>query len=244
MPAHPPSASPVFHTTRWSVILAAQHEESPDALAAMEILCRMYWYPLYAYVRRSGHGPHDAQDLTQDFFARLIAKEWISSVAPEHGRFRNFLLVAMKRYLAKEWHRERTLKRGGAFAFVPLDGTEAEQRYASEPGVGADVLYERRWALTLLDATLDRLNQEFSGHERSGQFDQLKEWLTAGRGEIPYDELAQKLGMSEGAARVAVHRMRKRFRELFREAIAETVSEPGEVEGEMRHLAATLGNSA
>jgi RNA polymerase sigma-70 factor (ECF subfamily) len=235
--------SPAFHTTRWSVIVAAQRESSNDADAALETLCRIYWYPLYAYVRRTGHSPHDAQDLTQEFFARLLEKEWLNSAAPERGRFRNFLLVAMKRFLAKEWQRQRAQKRGGAFTFVPLDPTQAEQRYAGEPGLGADVLYERRWALTLIDATLERLSSEFARQGKPGEFELLKDWLTAGRGEIPYAELAVKLDTSEGAARVAVHRLRKRFRELFRDAIAETVLEPAEVEDEMRHLAAALARS-
>lgn len=243
MPEHSPSMSPSFHTTRWSVIVAAQHESSPDAVIALETLCRNYWYPLYAYVRRSGHAPHDAQDLTQEFFARLLEKEWLNLAAPERGRFRNFLLVAMKRFLAKQWHRERAQKRGGLFTFVPLAGTAAEERYSGEPGLGADVLYERRWALTLIDSVLERLSAEFSALEKPAEFEYLKDWLTAGRGEIPYAELAQKLNTSEGAARVAVHRLRKRFRELFRDAIAETVLEPGEVEDEMRHLAAALAGS-
>jgi RNA polymerase sigma factor (sigma-70 family) len=243
MPELPPSTSPLFHTTRWSVIIAAQHESSPDAAAALETLCRLYWYPLYAYVRRSGHTPHDAQDLTQEFFARLLEKEWLDSATPDRGRFRNFLLVVMKRFLANEWHRERAQKRGGAFVFVPLDAALAEERYAGEPGLGADVLFERRWALTLIDATLERLRMEFKVVGKTAEFELLKEWLTADRGEIPYNELAAKLCTSEGAARVAVHRLRKRFRELFREAIIETVSEPGEVEDEMRHLAAALGRS-
>ena len=238
------SASPVFHTTRWSVVVAAQVAGSPDASTALETLCRTYWYPLYAYVRRSGHASHEAQDLTQEFFARLLEKEWLNAAAPERGRFRNFLLVAMKRFLAKEWHRERAQKRGGAFAFVPLDTTKAEQRYSGEPGLGADVLFERRWALTLIDATLERLNGEFEAQGKGPEFDLLKDWLTAGRGEIPYTALAKDLRTSEGAARLAVHRLRKRFRELFREAITETVLEPGEVEDEIRHLAAVLGSSA
>jgi RNA polymerase sigma factor (sigma-70 family) len=240
----PPSMSPVFHTTRWSVVVAAQQQGSPDAVAALETLCRTYWYPLYAYVRRSGHAPADAQDLTQEFFSRLLEKEWLNAAAPERGRFRNFLLVAMKRFLAKEWHRKQAQKRGGEYAFVSLDAAEAEQRYASEPALGADVLYERRWALTLIDATLERLNAEFAVQGKSTEFELLRDWLTAVRGEIPYAQLSMKLGTSEGAVRVAVHRLRRRFRELFRAAIAETVLEPGEVEDEMRHLAAVLGRSA
>ncbi len=240
-PLHRP-ASPLFVTTRWSIVVAAQHDSSPDAAAALETLCRGYWYPLYAYVRRSGKSAHDAQDLTQEFFARLLDKEWLTSAAPERGRFRSFLLVAMKRFLAKEWHREQAQKRGGGCVFVPLDAGDAEQRYAGEPGLGADVLFERRWALTLLDSTMDRLRAEFARAGKVAEFGAMKDWLTAGRGEIPYGNLAAQLEMSEGAARVAVHRLRKRFREIFRESIAETVANPEEVEDEMRHLAAALGN--
>lgn len=237
------SAPRQFLTTHWSVVLAAQHDSSPEAGAALETLCRVYWYPLYAYARRSGHTPHDAQDLTQEFFARLLEKNWLRSAAPELGRFRNFLLVAMKRFLAKEWHREHAQKRGGTRIFIPLDSAEAEQRYAIEPGIEADSLYERRWALTLIHQALDRLAQEFARAEKTADFDILKEWLTAERGEIPYAEVAAKLGASEGAARVAVHRLRKRFRDLFRETIAQTVAQPAEIEDEMRHLAETLGRA-
>ena len=239
----PTTAPRQFLTTHWSVVLAARHDSSPNAAAALETLCRTYWYPLYAYVRRSGHGPDDAQDLTQEFFARLLEKNWLRAVAPEHGRFRSFLLVAMKRFLAKEWRREHAQKRGSGGTTIPLDPVDAETRYGVEPAVGADVLFERRWALTLLTRAMDRIATEFETAGKRAEFDVLKDWLTADRGEIPYQEVAQKLETSEGAARVAIHRLRKRFREIFREIIAETVSEPGEVEDEMRHLAAALGRS-
>jgi len=240
----PTTAQRQFLTTRWSVVLTARHESSPDAAAALETLCRTYWYPLYAYVRRSGHGPDDAQDLTQEFFARLLEKNWLRSVAPEHGRFRSFLLVAMKRFLAKEWRREHAQKRGSGGTALPLDPVDAETRYGVEPAVGADVLFERRWALTLLQRALDRVESEFETTGKRAEFDVLKDWLTADRGEIPYQAIAQKLATSEGTARVAIHRLRKRFREIFREIIAETVSEPREVEDEMRHLAVALGRNA
>ncbi|MDQ3624769.1 MAG: sigma-70 family RNA polymerase sigma factor [Verrucomicrobiota bacterium] len=244
MPDTAPQPSPLFATTRWSVVLAARRETSPEADAALETLCRVYWYPLYAYVRRSGQGPYDAQDLTQEFFARLLAREWLRSAAQERGRFRTFLLVALKRFLAKEWHRATARKRGGGIAPLPLDAADAERRYAGEPVLAPDEVFERRWAMTLLDQTLDGLSAEFAASGKEREFELLKEWLTAGRGEIPYADLAAQLGTSEGAARVAVHRLRKRFRELFRENIAQTVAEPGAVEEEMRYLAAVLGRGA
>ena len=233
----------LFLTTRWSVVLASQRRSSPESEAALETLCRSYWYPLYAYVRRSGHGAHDAQDLTQEFFARLLEKNWLRAAAPERGRFRTFLLVAMKRLLAKEWHRARAQKRGGGAMPLPLDLTDVEQRYASEPALSPDEVFERRWAMTLLEQTLARLEGEFAEAGKPKEFELLKDWLTAGRGEIPYAELAGQLASGEGAARVAVHRFRKRFRDLYREAIAQTVSDTSEVESEMRHFAAILSRA-
>jgi RNA polymerase sigma-70 factor (ECF subfamily) len=235
--------SPLFLTTRWSVVLAARGAASPEAAGALETLCRSYWYPLYAYARRAGLAPHDAQDLTQEFFARLLEKDWLHGAAPERGRFRTFLLVALKRLLAKEWHRARTQKRGGGISPAPFELAEAEQRYAGEPPLSPDEIFDRRWAMTLLEQTLARLHAEFAAVGKAHDFELLREWLTAARGEIPYAELAARLGSSEGAARVAVHRLRKRFRELFREAIAQTVSETAGVEEEMRHVAAVLSRS-
>jgi RNA polymerase sigma-70 factor (ECF subfamily) len=233
--AEPPP--PLFLTTRWSVVLTAQDGAAPGASEALEILCRSYWYPLYAFVRRSGHGPHDAQDLTQEFFARLLEKEWLHTAVRERGRFRTFLLVAMKRFLAKEWHRTMARKRGAGLVPLPLDTVDAERRYAGEPVLAAADIFERRWAMTLLDQALELLSAEYEGRE----FSRLKEWLTAGRGEIPYAELAAQLGINQGAARVAIHRLRKRFRAIFRELITQTVDASSDVEDEMRHLAAILG---
>lgn len=229
-----------FVTTRWSVVLAAQEAAAPDAAAALETLCRAYWYPLYAYVRRAGRSPQDAEDLTQEFFARLLARDWLKVVAPEKGRFRAFLLMAMKRFLAKEWRREHALKRGDGAQHVPFDTGVAENRFAAEPPMSPDELYERRWAMLLLDEALARLQQEFEQPGRAGEFELLKPWLGAARGEIPYEELAVGLGSTAGAARVAVHRLRKRFRELFRQTIAETVADEREIETELRHLLGVL----
>src|SRR3954468_12823539 len=147
---HNAQAQSIFVTTRWSVVLSARDKSSPDSAAALETLCRAYWYPLYAYVRGTGRSPHDAQDLTQEFFARLLAHDWLKVVIPEKGRFRTFLLVAMKRFLTNEWHREMALKRGAGKAALSLDAVEAEHRFATEPALAPDELYERRWAMTLL----------------------------------------------------------------------------------------------
>lgn len=234
---------PLFVTTRWSVVLAARGKSSPESAAALETLCRAYWYPLYAYVRGSGHSPHDAQDLTQEFFARLLAKDYLQAADREKGRFRTFLRVCLKRFLANEWDRQRAAKRGGGERPTSLDAAVAEQRYATEltTGVPPDRLYERQWAMALLEQAMARLRAEYTDTARVAEFEQLKSALTAERGAIPYAELAAALNTSEGAARVAVHRLRKRYRELFRAAVADTVSEPGDVDDEVRHIATVLG---
>lgn len=235
----PPTHRAVFATTRWSVVLAAGRGDDSAAAAALESLCRHYWYPLYAYVRRRGHAPHDAQDLTQAFFARLLEKNWLAGLEPERGRFRSFLLTALQRFLANDYDRRTAQKRGGSAVPFSLDAVEAEGRFAVEPSLGPDAMYDRRWAMTLLEQTLARLQAE-----SPGDFEALKPWLTAGRGEVPYAGLAAQLQCSEGAARVALHRLRKRFRELFRAAVAETIADPADTDDELRQIAAILGNSA
>ena len=242
--ATPATEAPrLFVTTRWSVVLAAQDKSAPDSAAALETLCRAYWYPLYAYVRGAGRSPHDAQDLTQEFFARLLAQDWLRVVAPEKGRFRTFLLVAMKRFLANEWHRDMAQKRGAGRQALSLDTAEAEHRFAAEPPLAPDQLYERRWAMTLLDESLARLEQEFTRVGKTEEFNCLKEWLTAERGGIPYKQIAEALGATEGAARVAVHRLRKQFRASFCQTIAQTVAAEEDVEAEMRHLVSVLSRA-
>ena len=235
-------ARPVFVTTHWSVVLSARKKDSPQSAAALETLCRTYWYPLYAYVRRQGHSPPDAQDQTQEFFARLLQKDYLKAAAREKGRFRTFLIVALKRFLANEWDRVRAQKRGGGRPLLSLDTELAEQRYRIEPAESATAerVFERRWALTLLDQTMKRLRGEFAATGRAREFDRLKACLTAERGEISYAEIAGALGLSEGTARVAVHRLRKRFREVFREEIAHTVSSAEEIEEEVRYLMGVL----
>jgi RNA polymerase sigma factor (sigma-70 family) len=239
----PPNHPPLFATTRWSVVMTARGDGGTASSAALETLCGAYWYPLYAFVRRLGHGPHDAQDLTQEFFARLLEKEWLGGVVRERGRFRTFLITALRRFLANEWDRARAEKRGGGHAVLSLDADTAEARYAIEPATAApaDQIYERRWALTLLEQAMSRLREEYERQGQERAFALLKEYLTAERHSIPYAEVAAVLGTSTGAARVAVHRLRKRFREVFREAIADTVAQPAEVDEEVRYIISVLG---
>jgi RNA polymerase sigma-70 factor (ECF subfamily) len=231
-----------FTATHWSVVLAARDGDSTRARAAMEALCRAYWYPLYAFVRRMGRSPHDAEDSVQGFFAVCLEKNYLAAAQKEKGRFRSFLLLALKRFLAKERDKSRAHKRGGGQKPIALDSLSAEQRYAVEPAehLSADKLFERRWALTLLELVLSRLRDEQAAAGRLGAFEELKEFLLAGGRGTPYQEVAARLGLSEGAVKVAVHRLRQRFRELLEEEIGNTVADPEEVEEERRYLLAVL----
>jgi len=237
-----PSSSPLFVTTRWSVVLAAQAGSGGER--ALETLCRTYWYPLYAFVRSRGNSPADAQDLTQEFFARLLARNYLDAVAPERGRFRTFLRMALQRFLANEWDRARAKKRGGDCVQVPFDTELAERRLSDERGspLPPDRTYDRRWAQALLDDAATRLEAEYVAGGRDAEFLALRPHLTADRGEIPYAEIAESLRTTEGAARVAIHRLRRRFRESFRQAVADTVSSPEELETEMREVLAVVGD--
>ncbi len=241
-PSPPAAPRARFATTRWTMVLAAGRRSSPAAARALEDLCRAYWYPLYAYVRRRGHAKADAEDLTQAFFARLLEKDFLRSAAREKGRFRTFMLVAFQRFCANEWDRARAQKRGGGQVVLSLNIDTAERRYHAEPAdeLSADRIFERRWALTLIEQAMARLRREYEAAGKGRDFDQLKAFLTADGDAIPYAELAGKLGQSEGTLRVAVHRLRKRFREVFRLEIAQTVSRPEDIDGELRHLLAAL----
>lgn len=242
--SHPAPGPEYFATTHWSVVIAAQRADSTRSQAALAHLCQTYWYPLYAFVRRQGHGPHDAQDLTQEFFARLLEKNYLAVVARERGKFRSFLLAALKHFLANEWNRSRAAKRGGGRELLSLNETDAEGRYLLEPvaETTAEKIFERRWATTLLDLVVNRLREEFALAEKTELYDALKNCLTVESRSVPYAELGARLGMSEGAVKVAVHRLRARYREVLRDEIAQTVSGPGEIEEELRHLFAALGN--
>lgn len=237
------SAQPrAFPPTRWSLVLAARQQASPASFAALEAVCRAYWYPLYAYVRRCGNGPHDAQDITQEFFRLLLEKRWLDQADRDKGRLRTFLITALKHFMAKEWRRQSAQKRGGGQECVPMDTDFAESRYAADPGgaTAADELYDRQWALALLELAMDRLQSEFVAAGRSGDFVVLKEFLAVSHAAIDYRAAAARLNLSEGTARVAVHRLRKRFRELYREEISQTLPAGADLEMEMRHLANAL----
>jgi len=232
-----------FATTHWSVVLAAGSPSSDESRGALAELCGLYWYPLYAYVRRRGRGAEEAQDLTQSFFARLIEKRAVQAADPRRGRFRSFLLGSLKHFLANEWDRSRAAKRGGGRTVLSLDVEDAEHRYRLEPAddVTAEKLFERRWALTLLDLVLGRLRGQYVRDGKERVFDGLKGFL-GGAGEGGgYREKGEQLGMTESAVKVAVHRLRRRYRDLLRERIAQTVASPEDVDDEIRHLFAAIG---
>jgi RNA polymerase sigma-70 factor (ECF subfamily) len=237
-------AQPLFATTHWSVVLATADQESPEAAAALERLCATYWYPLYAYVRHRGHSREDSQDLTQEFFCRLLQKNYLAHVDPHKGKFRSFLLAATNHFLANEWERARTLKRGGQVTFVSLDEVQAEQRYQGEQlaGRSPEEIYERTWAIALLAKVLGRLREEAAATGQSTRFEELKAVLMGERPSLTYAELALKLGTTEPALKMAAQRLRRRYAELLREEIAHTVRSPQEVEEELRYLRAVLGS--
>jgi len=239
-PSSKPSRTPadIFATTHWTVVLAAGRRAAPEADRALEQLCRTYWYPLYAYVRRHGHAKEDAEDLTQGFFASFLKRNYLEGLSSEKGRFRGFLLAALKHFLANEWDKSQRQKRGGGAAVLSLDWQDADTRYQVDPAdrLSPDKLYDRAWALTLLEQVINRLREEGAAEGKGKAFEQLKPFLMASESAIPYAEAAARLGLSEGAARVAVHRLRKRYRELLRQEIAQTLSEPADLEEELRAL--------
>ena len=231
-----------FATTHWTVVLAAGDRVSPQAADALEQLCRNYWYPLYAYVRRQGRSPEDAQDLTQAFFAHFLDRNYLARADRQRGRFRSFLLTSLQNFLAHEWERARAAKRGGGRTALPWDEISAESRYALEAAsdLAPDKIFEQRWAATLFQKALAGLQQEFAAAGHSERFDRLKGFLSAEPEAGAYAKAAASLGMSPGAVAVAVHRLRQRYGELVREEIAHTVSSPSEVEDEMRYLIALM----
>lgn len=238
--ALPPDARD-FHTTHWSTVLRAGGD-SPGAHESLGKLCGAYWYPLYVFVRRQGMSEHDAQDLTQEFFARLLAKNWLGGVDRGRGRFRAWLLAALKHFLANEWDRAGALKRGGGVAVISFDALTAGQRYALEPAdpASAEKLFDRCWALELLDRVLARLRGEFEAAGKARIFEELKAGIIGD--SAPYAELAARLGASESAVKAAAHRLRLRYRELLRAEIAETVALSGEIDDELDQLFIALGS--
>jgi RNA polymerase sigma factor (sigma-70 family) len=235
---------PSFVTTHWSVVLAAGRGDTSRAFDALARLCQTYWYPLYAYSRRRGCSPHDAQDLTQEFFARLLAGNWVAKADRQRGRFRSFLLSAMKHFMANEWNRASAQKRGGGQPILSLNDDSAENRYRLEPAEKAtpESLFERGWAVTLLEGVLARLDEEYRRAGKHAWMEALRPALTTDRDAIDYAGTARALGLTETAARVAVHRLRQRYRQLIRAEVAGTVAAPEEVEAEMRHLFRVLTN--
>jgi RNA polymerase sigma-70 factor (ECF subfamily) len=227
-----------FAPTRWTVVLAAGQGKDAEAQAALAHLCESYWFPLYAFVRRRGHSPEDAQDLTQEFFAQLLAHNWVAGADRQKGRFRTFLLMVLKRFLAKEWDKVKALKRGGQARVVPFRFDTAETRYAQEPADTRtpEQMFEKQWALTLLQNVLQQLRRAYAQDGKGEWFARLEPTLIGSREGQPYAALAAELGMTEGAVKVAAHRLRERYRECLKEEIAQTVASPGEVNEELGHL--------
>ena len=230
-------------TTHWSVVLSAQESDSPHSFQALESLCRAYWYPLYAFVRRQGRGPHDAQDLTQAFFARLLEKNYLKSAAQDKGKFRTFLLTALKRFLADDWDRQHAQKRGGFASVLSIDHELAESRFAAEPGheLQPDVLFDRQWAVALIDGVMAQLQEEYLTTGRAKLFESLRRCLVRDESAPLYSEIAAELNLTEAAVKMAIYRMRARYREILRAQIANTVSSPGQIEEEIQHLFSTFG---
>jgi len=228
-----------FAATRWSIVLAAGGDcAATDTRRALEELIQAYWFPLYAFVRRQGESPVAAEDLVQEFFARLLEKKSLSQVDPSKGKFRSFLLASVKHFLSKERAKSRAKKRGGGRPMLVIDASGAEARYAVEPAdeMTPERLFDRRWALAVLDQVLDRLSREYAEGGKSELYAALEPCLTCGSGAVNYAQVARELKMAEGTVRVAVHRLRRRYRDLLKEEIAQTVDSPGEVEEEIAYL--------
>jgi RNA polymerase sigma-70 factor (ECF subfamily) len=234
-----------FATTHWSVVLAAKQGDSPEAAGALEKLCRTYWPPLYAYIRRDGCDQTEAQDLTQEFFARLLARDYLQQLRHQEGKFRSFLLAYLKNFLSEQRRRAGAQKRGGDCVFVSLDAPAGEQGYLLEPvdELTPDQVFERRWAQAILQTALDRLCAEFAARGQSVLFERLQDYQPREAGGLSYAQLGDDLGMTEAAVKSAVQRMRQRHRELLREEVSQTVTRPEEIEEELRHFRAVLGGA-
>jgi RNA polymerase sigma factor (sigma-70 family) len=237
-----PSGAGNFPVTHWSVVLTAGKPDSTRAQVALSQLCQTYWFPLYAHARRRGYNPHDAEDLTQEFFAQLLEREAFAAADPFRGRFRSFLLASMNNFLTTEWKKARAQKRDAAQEILSLDFSAAEGRYDLEPADNftPDKAFDKQWALALLDTVLKELEADYLATGKKDLFSALRQTLAGSREAQAYGELAKSLAMSEGAVKVAVHRLRGRYRDLIRQQIANTVATPEEVAAEMRHLFAAL----
>lgn len=234
-----------FVTTHWTVVLEAREKVSSEASEAMAELCRIYWYPLYAHVRRRGHDHHNAEDLTQEFFAQLIDHAWLNSVAPEKGRFRTFLLTALDHFLANDWRRRQTLKRGGGRVVVSLEESGSDENRFSRDSTSEtqpEQAFDSLWATTVLDQAVARLQQEFSVRGKSAHFEEWKHFLSREATAQDCQSSGLRLGMSPGATTVAIHRFRERCADLLRETVAQTVSESTHVDEELRYLFSLLNH--
>ena len=233
-----------FATTHWSVVMAAGRPKSASYQQALETLCKTYWFPLYAYLRRQGYDSHQAEDYTQAFFAGLLARGGLRLADPKRGKFRSFLLTSLKHFLSNERARARAKKRGGGRKVLSLDFQNAESQYALEPRdeLSPEKLFERSWALTVLGRTMAHLQTEAANTNKKQQFERLKSYLTADKNSVPYRDAAEELDITEGAVRVAVHRLRKRYRELLRDEIAQTVTSDEQIDEEIRDLFVALGS--
>jgi RNA polymerase sigma factor (sigma-70 family) len=232
----------VFSTTHWSVVLAAGEKDSPAAAAALEQLCRIYWYPLYGFVRRQGQSPQDAEDLTQQFFCRLLEKDHLGKADRNRGKFRNFLLVSLKNFLINERKRVGRLKRGGDLTFLSFDAQEAEERYAREPSDNATPAsaYERQWAVALVEQVFSVLREEYAATDKANLFTALKVFIWGDAEAASYAQIGVQLHLTVGAVKVAVHRLRQRFRQVLRDQTAQTVARPEDIDEELRHLIGVL----
>jgi len=234
-----------FNSTQWSLVLAAAQRSTPESENALAALCAAYWPPLYAYIRRRGYEVSEAQDLTQAFFVRLLEKNYLGDADREKGKFRSFLLSSLNHFLANEWDRKQAQKRGGGVTIIPLEMDSAEGYYRTDRAdlLTPEKLFERRWALTVIDLVLKRLEEEYADNGRAQLFNCLKTFLVGTDGEVTYAQIAAELEMSEGAVKVSVHRMRRRFRELMRAEISQTImrpDQPAEIDAELRSLLAAL----
>lgn len=228
-----------FPNTRWSLVVEAQRKGDPGAECAFSDLCAQYWYPLYAFARRSGKSPADAEDLTQLFFQKLMEQNLLDKAEREKGRLRSFLLGAFKNVQSEEYRRANREKRGGKMTSYSIDADEGEERFAGEPvstGLTPEQAWERSWAVTLLDGVLGDLEAEYEKKRKIGQFNALKEHLAWNAADVSLSETAKKLGMTEVSLRVTIHRLRKRYRKLLEERIARTVESDDEVDEELNHL--------
>jgi RNA polymerase sigma factor (sigma-70 family) len=231
------AAGASFKSTHWSVVRKASNPDLPSAVEALSQLCRDYWYPLYAFVRRRGYSHEDAQDLTQEFFARLVEKHFVQKADQARGRFRTFLLSSLGNFLNNEWDKRKTIKRGGQCCFVSWEKLGAEARYGQEPfsNLSAEKLYDRSWAMTLLEKATEALRREHKAAGEQAVFEALLGFLSGIQNQEPYEDVAARLNLSEDAVRMRVHRLKRRFGKLLREMVADTV-EPDEIDDEMRHL--------